>query len=134
VPQPYDSQWELQGTLWIYNERRNALYLLDKSPQYHEWEPFPLYMEKHGRAWWRKMKAEAAQAEHGGTDYLELALFLEAVSRKAQTPIDVYDSVLMSSVIPLSEKSIAAGYAPVECPDFTRGKWKTKKPAFGVEP
>jgi hypothetical protein len=39
----------------------------------------------------------------------------------------------MSAVIPLSEKSIAAGAAPVECPDFTRGKWKTKKPAFGVE-
>jgi len=47
--------------------------------------------------------------------------------------IDVYDSVLMSSIIPLSEKSIAAGSAPIECPDFTRGKWKTKKPAFGVE-
>ena len=53
--------------------------------------------------------------------------------QKTQTPIDVYDSVLMSAVIPLSEKSIAAGAAPVECPDFTRGKWKTKKPAFGVE-
>jgi hypothetical protein len=45
----------------------------------------------------------------------------------------VYDSVLMSAVIPLSEKSIAAGAAPVECPDFTRGKWKTKKPSFAVE-
>ena len=72
-------------------------------------------------------------AGHGGTDYLELALFLEAVRRKTQTPIDVYDSVLMSSVIPLSEKSIAGGGVPIECPDFTRGKWKTKKPAFGVE-
>jgi hypothetical protein len=39
----------------------------------------------------------------------------------------------MSAVIPLSEKSIAAGATSIECPDFTRGKWKTKKPAFGVE-
>ncbi|MCJ7485978.1 MAG: twin-arginine translocation signal domain-containing protein [Candidatus Aminicenantes bacterium] len=70
---------------------------------------------------------------HGGTDTLELALFVEAVRKKSQTPIDVYDSVLMSSIIPLSEKSIAAGSTPIECPDFTRGKWKTKKPAFGVE-
>jgi hypothetical protein len=38
----------------------------------------------------------------------------------------------MSAIIPLSEKSIAAGAVPVRCPDFTRGKWKTKKPAFGV--
>jgi hypothetical protein len=48
-------------------------------------------------------------------------------------PIDVYDSVLMSSNVPLSEKSIAAGAAPVEGPDFTRGKWRTKKPSFGIE-
>ncbi len=79
------------------------------------------------------MKAQAEAGGHGGTDYLELALFVEAVRKQTQTPIDVYDSVLMSAIIPLSEKSIAAGAAPVECPDFTRGKWKTKKPAFGVE-
>lgn len=132
LPRPYDNQWELQGTLGIYNEQRNALYLVDKSPEYHQWEPFPPHMEKNDHAWWRKMKQEAVQAGHGGTDYLELALFLEAVRKKTQTPIDVYDSVLMSSVIPLSEKSIAGGYAPIECPDFTRGKWRTKKPAFGV--
>ncbi len=133
LPRPYDNQWELQGTLGIYNEQRNAIYLVDRSPQYHQWEPFPPYMEKHDHAWWRKTKGQAAAAEHGGTDYLELALFLEAVRAKMQTPIDVYDSVLMSSIIPLSEKSIAATGAPIECPDFTRGKWKTKKPAFGIE-
>ena len=133
LPRPYDNQWELQGTLGIYNEQRNALYLTGKSPQYHEWEPFPPHMEKHDHAWWRKVKEQAAGAAHGGTDYLELALFLEAVRKKTQTPIDVYDSVLMSSIIPLSEKSIADGSVPIECPDFTRGKWKTKKPAFGVE-
>jgi hypothetical protein len=133
LPRPYDNQWELQGTLGIYNEQRNALYLTGKSPEYHQWEPFPPHMEKHDHAWWRKVKEQAPGAAHGGTDYLELTLFLEAVRKKTQTPIDVYDSVLMSSIIPLSEKSIAGGFVPVECPDFTRGKWKTKKPAFGVE-
>jgi hypothetical protein len=39
----------------------------------------------------------------------------------------------MSVIIPLSERSIARGSAPVECPDFTRGKWKTRKPTFAVE-
>jgi predicted dehydrogenase len=131
LPRPYDNQWELQGTLGVYNEQRNAIYLVGRSPRYHQWEPFPPYMEKHDHAWWRKMKEQASAAGHSGTDYLELALFLDAVRKKTQTPIDVYDSVLMSSIIPLSEKSIAGGYAPVECPDFTRGKWKTKKPAFG---
>ena len=74
-----------------------------------------------------------SQAGHGGTDYLELQQFLKAVRNNTQTPLDVYDSVVMSSIIPLLEKSIASGSQPVKCPDFTRGKWKSKKPVFAVE-
>ena len=50
-----------------------------------------------------------------------------------RVPLDIYDSVLMSSVIPLSEQSLAKGSAPVSFPDFTRGKWKTRKPYFALE-
>ena len=57
--------------------------------------------------------------------------FLKAVRNKTQTPLDVYDSVVMSVINPLSEKSIAEG-AMVDCPDFTRGKWKTRKPVFAL--
>jgi len=34
---------------------------------------------------------------------------------------------------PLSETSIARGSAPVKVPDFTRGKWKTRKPYFAID-
>ncbi len=67
-----------------------------------------------------------------GTDFLELSLFLKGVKEKPPTPIDIYDSATMSSIVGLSEQSIAQGGKPVECPDFTRGAWKTRKPAFGV--
>jgi hypothetical protein len=40
---------------------------------------------------------------------------------------------MMSSLVGLAEKSIASGSAPVECPDFTRGKWETGEPTFGIE-
>jgi len=70
---------------------------------------------------------------HGGTDYLELVQFLKAVRNKTPTPVDVYDSVLMSVICALSEKSIAEGGSTVECPDFTRGKWQSRAPAFAVE-
>jgi hypothetical protein len=33
---------------------------------------------------------------------------------------------------PLSEESIAKGSIPVKVPDFTHGKWKTRKPVFAV--
>jgi len=133
LPRPYDNRWMIQGTEGIYNEQRQAIYLLGKSPEYHEWEPFAPYQEKYEHAWWRAMKDSSGDFGHGGTDYLELQQFLKAVREKTQTPVDVYDSVAMSAIIPLSEASVARNSAPVKCPDFTRGKWKTKKVSFALE-
>jgi predicted dehydrogenase len=133
LPRPYDNRWLIQGTLGLYNEQRNAVYIVDRSPEYHQWEPFPPYMDKFDHPWYKGSEwAATLERGHGGTDHLELLLFMDAVRNKTQTPIDVYDSVVMSSIIPLSEQSIANGSAPVECPDFTRGKWKTNKPTFAV--
>lgn len=133
LPRPYDNRWQIQGTLGIYNEQRNAVYITGRSPKYHDWEPFPPYQDQFENFWWRAIKDKASEISHGGTDYLELQQFLKAVKNKTQTPIDVYDSVALSALIPLSQQSIANGSTPVQCPDFTGGKWKTKKPAFALE-
>ena len=132
LPRPYDNRWMLQGTLGVYAEERDAIYIADRSPKYHEWEPFSPYQNQYEHAWWKSLRESAAGADHGGTDYLELSLFIKAVREKTQTPIDVYDSATMSSIVPLSEASIAQGSTPIPCPDYTRGKWETRKPVFGV--
>lgn len=132
LPRPYDNRWLLQGTLGVYDEARNSLYITGRSPKYHDWEPYPPYQDEFDHPWWKRLAEDAETAGHGGTDYLELYLFIKAVREKTQTPIDVYDSATMSSIIPLSEASIMQGSAPVECPDYTRGAWETRKPAFGV--
>jgi hypothetical protein len=128
LPRPYDNRWLIQGTRGLYNEQRNALYIVDKSPEYHKWEPFPPYQDQFEHAWWQ----EGVRGGHGGTDYIELKYFIEAVRNKTQTPLDCYDAALMSCIIPLSGDSISRGSAPVQVPDFTRGKWQTNKPVFGV--
>ncbi len=132
LPRPYDNRWTVQGTRGIYNEQRNSVYLKDVSPEYHKWEPFSPYQEKYENSWWQDLKDQAGSLSHGGTDYLELKLFVEAVRNKTQTPLDVYDAAIMSVIGPLSEMSIAKGSVPVKVPDFTKGKWKTKKPSFAV--
>jgi hypothetical protein len=38
--------------------------------------------------------------------------------------MDVYDAAEWSFIVELSEKSALAGGAPVEIPDFTRGRWR----------
>ncbi|HOV74367.1 MAG TPA: Gfo/Idh/MocA family oxidoreductase [Candidatus Hydrogenedentes bacterium] len=132
LPRPYDNRWMIQGTLGLYDEDKASVYIVDRSPKYHEWEPFAPYQEQYEHPWWKAMLGDSAARSHGGTDDLELAQFLDAVRNRTQTPIDVYDSVTMCSIIALSERSIALGSAPVECPDFTRGKWKTQAPRFAL--
>ena len=131
LPRPYDNRWMIQGTRGIYNEQRNSIYITDKGPGYHKWQPFTPYQQKYEHAWWKTAKSETGG--HGGTDYLELYLFLNAVRNQTPTPLDIYDSVIMCVTGPLSEQSIAAGSTPVPVPDFTGGKWKTNKPVFAVE-
>lgn len=133
LPRPYDNRWLIQGTLGLYDEDKSAVHIVGRSPKYHEWEPFAPYQEEFDHTWWKEIAEESSGASHGGTDYLELKQFIKAVRNKTQTPIDVYDSVIMSVIIPLAEQSIAKGSAPVECPDFTNGKWKTKKPSFAID-
>ncbi len=132
LPRPYDNRWMVQGLMGLYEEDRGFVYITGKSPKYHEWEPFAPYQEKYDHAWWKEMSTSAEAADHGGTDYLELSKFLEAVRNKSQTPIDVYDSAVMSSVVGLSEQSIAANSTPVPCPDFTQGAWMNRKPRFAI--
>jgi predicted dehydrogenase len=132
LPRPYDNRWMIQGTQGLYDEPHNSVYLEGKSPAYHEWEPFPPYQDQYDHPWWKAMDEVAAKFSHGGTDYLELIRFFDAVRNKTNTPIDIYDSVTMSSLIPLSQESIAKGSIPIQCPDFTKGQWKTRKPSFAV--
>jgi hypothetical protein len=77
---------------------------------------------------WRALAAEAKSHGHGGADYIEMHEFVRAVREKSPTPIDVYDAAAWSAILPLSAMSVASGSAPVEFPDFTRGKWKSRKP------
>ena len=111
---------------------RKSVYLTPEgATKWEGWEPFAPYETEYEHK--RTKTANPADAAfHGGTDPLELKLFFEAVRNKAQTPIDVYDSVAMCVTGPLSDKSIAAGSKPIKVPDFTRNKWKTRKPTFGI--
>jgi len=127
LPRPYDNRWMIQGTRGLYSEEHNALYVDGVSGN---WEPFAPWHEAYRHTWWG---LEVSADGHGGTDWLELKLFVDAVRNRTQTPLDLYDSVVMACVFPLSGESIAKGSAPVAVPDFTRGKWETRAPYFALD-
>ncbi|MDR1817392.1 MAG: Gfo/Idh/MocA family oxidoreductase [Puniceicoccales bacterium] len=127
LPRPYSNRWLVQGTLGVYDEERGGIYLHGKTKGYHQWEKFSERENEHVHRWWR----EGGGGGHGGVDLIELREFFRAVKARAQTPIDVYDSVVMSAIVELSGQSIAAN-KPVAFPDFTKGRWKQRAPYFGV--
>jgi len=129
LPRPYSNRWMLQGTRGVYYEEKSALYLVDKSPEYHQWEPWKPYEEQYNHKWWQ---GDFSSGSHGGTDYVMLSQFIGAVRTKGPTPIDVYDSAVMTAIVELSGLSIEKN-APVPFPDFTRGKWMTNSPYFALD-
>jgi predicted dehydrogenase len=126
-PRPYDNRWTVQGTKGIYNEQRNSVYLTGVSPQYHQWEPFPPYQEKY-----ENRLAGDIFGGHGGADGIMPNQIVKSVKNKTKLPLSLYDGVLMSSIGPLSEKSIAGGSKKLDVPDFMSGRWKTSKPYFAL--
>jgi hypothetical protein len=129
LPRPYSNRWMLQGTLGVYDEEKSSIYLKKNSPQYHEWEPWKPYEEKYDHKWWQ---VNLSSQSHGGTDFVMLNQFINSVKVKGPTPIDVYDSAVMTAIVELSGISIEKN-APVAFPDFTKGKWQTNKPYFALD-
>jgi predicted dehydrogenase len=129
LPRPYSNRWMLQGTLGVYDEEKSSIYLRPNSPKYHEWEPWKPYEEKYNHKWWQ---ADLSSQSHGGTDYVMLNQFIDSVKKKGPTPIDVYDSAVMTAIVELSGISIEKN-APVAFPDFTKGNWQTSKPYFAMD-
>jgi len=128
LPRPYNLILRVQGTEGIYSGTLEKIYIEGRSPKAHTWEDTERYYEQYQHPIWKALGQTASEYGHGGGDYIELHQFVKAVRNKTQTPIDVYDAATWSVITPLTEQSVASSSAPVDFPDFTRGKWKTAKP------
>jgi hypothetical protein len=140
-PRPYDNRWQLSGTNGVYSHEHDSIYIEKAGKgagEEHNWEAFEPYQDKYDHSWHREIRdvvggLKTGVVSHGAPDYLEIKMFIEAARERKPLPLDIYDSVVMSAPVPLSAVSIANGSAPVPFPDFTRGKWKSRKPYFAVE-
>ncbi|MCI1648649.1 MULTISPECIES: Gfo/Idh/MocA family oxidoreductase [unclassified Prevotella] len=136
LPRPYSRDYSLQGTngIWSGLYLGRGIYFEGKSPK-DKWEKekeYDAYMEKYDHPLWKDFYAKAQNAGHGGIDYFTIKEYIRSVRESAYPPIDIYDAVTWSSIIPLSEASLAKGSTPEFFPDFTKERWKTRKPMFGL--
>lgn len=128
LPRPYSRNYRIHGTLGIYQEEGEKIYLEKSSPKRHEWEPFQPYKEQYEHPLWKDYLSVASLFGHDGMDFLVLNAFVESVKLDADAPIDVFDTAAWMAVTCLSEQSIAMGGMSVPVPDFTNGMWIAREP------
>jgi len=132
-PRPYSLGFRVQGTEGIWMDLNDSIYIQGVSEKAHRWEADKKYMEQYDHPLWKKYGEDAQGAGHGGMDFFVIHAFVESIKRKAPVPLDAYDAAAWSAITPLSEQSIAGGSEPVFFPDFTRGRWMTRKPVFALD-
>lgn len=76
---------------------------------------------------WKQLSRLAEGSGHGGMDYVMSWRLVQCLREGLVPDLDVYDAATWSAPAALSEKSVAGGSAPVEFPDFTRGRWQQKR-------
>jgi hypothetical protein len=132
LPRPYSRIHIVQGTGGILEKYPNRVYIDGRSPN-DEWEPLDSYVQEFDHPLWKTEGERAQGAGHGGMDYLEDYRLIWALRNGLPLDMDVYDAAAWSVVTPLSETSIQRRGAPVEFPDFTRGRWRTARPLHVME-
>jgi len=131
LPRPYSLGFRVQGTKGIWMDLNKSVHIEGKS-EAHKWDDAKEWFDKYDHPLWKKYGNDAQGAGHGGMDFFVLHAFVEAAKRNTETPLDVYDGAAWSAITPLSEQSIELGNETIDFPDFTGGKWMTKKPIFAL--
>jgi predicted dehydrogenase len=132
-PRPHNMvHYALQGSAASYLSPRHAhedpLIWIDgrspgTSPSYAaEWEPLWQYAVEYEHPRWRAWGERASAFGHGGGDFFVLQDFIGAIRGTSPPCVDVYDAVTWSAIAPLSLESVRRGGAPIDVPDFRRGR------------
>src|SRR5690606_32425335 len=125
TPRPVDHLYRIQGTKGIYTEDKLYLEHFERK----KWYDADSYQDEYDHPNWKKHGAVAINSGHGGSDYMCMLDFITAVRNKSEVPIDVYDAATWSVITEMTETSVRNKSQAVDFPDFTKGKWKTRKPA-----
>jgi len=127
LPRPYSRINMLQGSKGIFQGYPHRVYVEGRSPA-HRWEEAETYYEEFEHPLWRQLREDSEGAGHGGMDFIEDWRLIHCLRAGIPYDVDVYDSVSLSAVSEISERSVAMGSAPVRFPDFTRGRWQQYEP------
>ncbi len=98
------------------------------------WQNINSFVDQYEHPLWGKYGGNAQEKKvenwSGAFDYLMLYQLLFALQNDITPPMDVYDAAAWSAIIELSGQSVFNKSKPIDFPDFTKGKWKNRKPGY----
>ena len=122
-PRPYSRINSLAGSRGIVEDYPARIYF---EPDHggHSWRDFAPYQQEFDHWLWRKVGDDAEEnGGHGGMDYILQWRIVQQMRAGLVPDIDIYDSAVWCSPVPLSVQSLRKDGAEVAVPDFTRGRW-----------
>ena len=138
LPRPYDRINQIVGTKGIMRgiKEQDFRICFEKglcdggAEKFFDPERTKEICEKYRHPLWRDAGevSKRVRVGHGGMSFLMDLRWAYCLQCGLPLDTDVYDLATWSSLISLTEKSVLSSCRPVECPDFTRGAWKTAKP------
>ncbi len=132
-PRPYSRINLVQGTKGCFCDYPPRLALADEPGGEAEWmdgAAFEQSRREHMHPLWKTTGELAAKdGGHGGMDFIMDLRWVWCLRNGLPLDMDVYDLASWSAIVPCTAASDERGGEPVEIPDFTRGGWKTAKPA-----
>jgi len=128
-PRPYSRKILVQGTKGLVEKYPTPRIYIDGKGRTDTWEDLlQIYATEWEHPLWKALAEKAKGSGHGGMDYVMNYRFIQCLLRGEPTDMDVYDAAALSAVTELSERSIAARSKPIDFPDFTRGRWRSRQP------
>ncbi|HQZ17280.1 MAG TPA: Gfo/Idh/MocA family oxidoreductase, partial [Vicinamibacteria bacterium] len=127
LPRPYARYNVFQGSKGIYSGFPPRFYFDGQQPA-HRYKPLDDFAAQWDHPLWKADRVINAKHGHGGMDFLEDLRLVECLQQGLPTDFDVYDAASWSCMVELTARSTASRSKPVDIPDFTRGRWKSRAP------
>ena len=132
-PRPYSRIHLISGTKGIARKYPLPARIATSHRGWVSDEEMKALEEKYSPEITRRVGEMARQVGgHGGMDTLMDWRLVDCLRNGLPLDMNVYDAASWSSVIPLTEWSVANRSGSVDVPDFTGGSWQTNKPLMDI--
>lgn len=137
LPRYYSRNFTVRGTKGMYEERTHSIFIDQEysNEEIENWLPNfnneNKYQEKWEHPIWKSYIEAGVKEGHGGMDFLVVDAFFEALDKGLPMPIDVYDTVTVSSTVSIvssdssavTSLTVSSGSTPVCVSEAICSSW-----------